>query len=1140
MTIETTKIPRRQKCVDKNHPYIGGANDIYDDELDKKQSIINQETVGDSASSHKNRIDALDEFHSINVDDEEHAIITNPEDIIEGSGRIPTANAVAGFVENNVSIYGYYIEHPEFIRLYLDSNDNIIWGIKSDGTIYFGAGVPPQVQNELKKLWKECRTIEDILNLKVNQDIEGNATVPGNITIGGDIDFSGASFKKAENQGEWLDVKTDKDGKILEGVRIDGTKVVNDLKVKGTIEHRGGIVKAIDHAEFLVVWLDKNLNILFGVQNDGNVVFGCGVPSQVKEYTDLQVAILKKYVKTTYGEYEDNPEFLDIKTDVEGKIIEGIKVNGCKIVKALDIRGNEVFVNDNKEFLRLELDKNGNILSGTRRDGSHYVHEIHSETIDALNKRIVRVENTFETVKDAEERLEVKKDSKGNIVSYRKKDGTLVELTSIETPKINLSKEGLDKLAEELNISLPETIGLYKSPNLPKFGTTNIKTETFGLTAVSGFNSISQVELRRDFDDTTANALDRMTICHYYFGSTRLRHYASGKIKLNSSDNKYYAKETIRKVNGVWYYADTLGYPSTPSYTSTDRVKVISGYTEEYTGVDIPAEGDYALIQTEVIMVSAPANVNAWTVEDWDFNAVSGTDIGKKYEHNCIADIDFGHYLNKKNVAVGVKHQGNSTQGYRKRNFRYTFYKNNTYAKKDKIKIGELLRLSKFNLKANWVDPTRIKELVLYRIFSAIWHNRPIVDRYDWDNSLNGLYNGATGNIHGFPIELNVNNSFYGIYTFCLPKDGKNYLIDDEDENTGLFVSGSHNTENDWGVNVPYILKEHYDSEMDDDLDAYPKIIESLNRWTDFINNRLYLGEDTNAYGLTECTFCIPKVGETGTDYYTYFYVTKVGDTYYLTSSLTYDAGTGEYTVNENSRAVTRIYVTDYYWDSNQNIYPYVYPRSETTKVGGVTYVTSTLTEIEDPITHEISYEVNANSVAVTHVELTDEAVSFDKDNIPERLDVLGFIDYFICMQVFVCYDNQHNNVILYSGADKVKMFPFFYDLDAAIPEDREGGSHCDILNPGVSQSRDLSLWNNLKDLYWDDIINRYCALRKTYLSVDYINSVYKDIADNIPATDYSSERTKWGIIISSSSFENKMTFLKERLLWLDENYFNI
>lgn len=700
---------------------------------------------------------------------------------------------------------------------------------------------------------------------------------------------------------------------------------------------------------------------------------------------------------------------------------------------------------ENPEYMEVEIDSDNKILSFTDKNGGHYFRNISSETLDALADRITVLEEEvgdriIEPIEDPEGRVEFTKDFDNKIVSERKEDGTLVENVGIETPVINLSEEGLDKLAGELNIPLPETIGVYRSPNLPKYGVTNIKTETFYLTAIPGFNSLSQATLVQDFEDTVANAADRMTLAHYYFGNVRLRHYAAGKVELNTSDNKYYATETIRKVDNVWYFADTLGY------NGTTRNKVIEDYTETYNGA-APATGSYGSIQVEVIQVSAPANLKTWTVEDWDFNAVEGTDIGKKYEHQCICDVDFGHYLSKTDVAIGVKWQGNSTQNFRKRNLRYTFYKNATFAKKDKVKIGEMLRLSKFNLKASWNDNTRIKELILYRIFSDIWHHRPITDRYDWDNKTNGLYCGATGNIHGFPIRVNVNGNFYGIYCFDLPKDGSNYMINDKKESTGLFLSGAHNTTNDWGITLPYAIASHYDSEMDsDDLNDYPGIVAALTEWTHFINNRLYKGSDDNLYNSTELT-----------------------------------------------------------------------------DVDGTMYVTSTLE----------GGEVVEDSVSA-------ELIEFDRNNIPERLDVLGFIDYMICMQTFVCYDNQHNNMLVYSGPEKKKIFPFFYDVDIAISENRTGGAQCDIFADGVSLSNDMSLWRNLRDIYWDDMVNRYCELRKTYLSLDYIRSVYEDIAKNIPTSDFDNERTKWGSKSRPNSFEDELSFLAERIQWLDESYFNI
>ena len=48
--IKTTNIPRRQKCVNKEHPYIGGAADVIDDELQLTQAQINAIVLGDAVS----------------------------------------------------------------------------------------------------------------------------------------------------------------------------------------------------------------------------------------------------------------------------------------------------------------------------------------------------------------------------------------------------------------------------------------------------------------------------------------------------------------------------------------------------------------------------------------------------------------------------------------------------------------------------------------------------------------------------------------------------------------------------------------------------------------------------------------------------------------------------------------------------------------------------------------------------------------------------------------------------------------------------------------------------------------------------------------------------------------------------------
>lgn len=46
-----TEIPKRQKCVNKEEPYIGGAEDVIDDALGKTQAEINADILARLAAS---------------------------------------------------------------------------------------------------------------------------------------------------------------------------------------------------------------------------------------------------------------------------------------------------------------------------------------------------------------------------------------------------------------------------------------------------------------------------------------------------------------------------------------------------------------------------------------------------------------------------------------------------------------------------------------------------------------------------------------------------------------------------------------------------------------------------------------------------------------------------------------------------------------------------------------------------------------------------------------------------------------------------------------------------------------------------------------------------------------------------------
>ena len=47
---------------------------------------------------------------------------------------------------------GEYTDNPEFIRVYVDSEDHFLWGIKEDGSIEWAKGIPTPIQTKLTEI----------------------------------------------------------------------------------------------------------------------------------------------------------------------------------------------------------------------------------------------------------------------------------------------------------------------------------------------------------------------------------------------------------------------------------------------------------------------------------------------------------------------------------------------------------------------------------------------------------------------------------------------------------------------------------------------------------------------------------------------------------------------------------------------------------------------------------------------------------------------------------------------------------------------------------------------------------------------------------------------------------------------------
>ena len=150
-------------------------------------------------------------------------------------------------------------------------------------------------------------------------------------------------------------------------------------------------------------------------------------------------------------------------------------------------------------------------------------------------------------------------------------------------------------------------------------------------------------------------------------------------------------------------------------------------------------------------------------------------------------------------------------------------------------------------------------------------------------------------------------------------------------------------------------------------------------------------------------------------------------------------------------------------------------------------------------------------------------------------MDILGFIDYFIGLQVFYMPDNVRHNLILYTGADKKLFYPFFYDMDLTFPNYNEITS--DVLDAYNGNTDVNLLWYLLIREYADVIYNRYVELRKSILNMDYINDIFYSLRRNIPEDWVNAEKSLWG---ATFKYDAMLFYLRQRFEWLDKYFLDL
>lgn len=166
---------------------------------------------------------------------------------------------------------GVYVENPEFVYVKTDAEGKILWAIRTDGSIYYGAGVPQQVidciEEKIADLSDEYedifaflngleegdKTLQILLNEKADKE-EGKSL----------IDAEYASTKSTIDNPEFIEVTTDSEGKLLAGRTPDGAafeKVGLELgsaALKGMDDPEGRLEIETDAENKIISYRDKD------------------------------------------------------------------------------------------------------------------------------------------------------------------------------------------------------------------------------------------------------------------------------------------------------------------------------------------------------------------------------------------------------------------------------------------------------------------------------------------------------------------------------------------------------------------------------------------------------------------------------------------------------------------------------------------------------------------------------------------------------------------------------------------------------------------------------------------------------------------------------------------------------------------
>ena len=514
----------------------------------------------------------------------------------------------------------------------------------------------------------------------------------------------------------------------------------------------------VENPEFVYVKTDAEGKILWAIRTDGNIYYGVGVPQQVINYINERIAEL------SLDEYEDIVAFLDnlITGDKTLAELPSEKVDK-EYAKSLideDVADSIHYI-ENPEFISVELEKNGNIIKATKNDGTEYF----AVGVDIAN---VAVEKSIENP----EFMGVYLDWKNNIFMGFQKDGNVFFGCGVPRQIMDYIDRGVNRLNNDVSSIQAFLAGFESDTTLleylkdmygeymesPEF----IQTEVDGEKKVLGGRKSDGTKFDNIGFETPKISID-------------------GVKEETSEDTEKRLELNLDNVGKVISFRDKDGILHEQGIIlSSQGYSDLAKALRQFGNVD---KNDWSGAESVELPIPDICSIINF--------GVSSQATSKSDKQDFVAGVNgeiptfieywdkYGNYFKK---PILLSAQGSSSMSY--------WIKNQAFDIDDgsSIKFGNWVAQDSFHVKKYYQDVFRGQCIVGYWLTEQVYQTKRYGERRPWDylnqggDTVNAIGKfkqdfdtGALAHPDGFPVHVFFNGKDAGVYAFNLKKDRDNY-----------------------------------------------------------------------------------------------------------------------------------------------------------------------------------------------------------------------------------------------------------------------------------------------------------------------------------------------------------------------------